>query len=135
MLGKTAVIALERLLDLGELIMEPFAWGILGLSSGYTSSDSLFDTYKQQLYIAINSLPTTGCEWNLSVSLHRIVQAQTGYVTQQPAANRQMHRSAVMLLQIMRRDWTRLRWYHGVQVARRWIEHLEIVKRKGAVED
>jgi hypothetical protein len=128
MLGKTAVIALEGLLDLGELTMEPFAWGILGLSSGYTSSDSLFDAYKQQLSIALNSLPTTGCEWNSSVSVHRIVQAQTGYVTEQSAANRQIHISAIMLLQIMRRDWTRLRWYHGVKVAKRWIEHLEIEK-------
>jgi hypothetical protein len=118
MLGKTTIIALEGLLDLGELTMEPLAWGILGLSSGYTSSDSLFDAYRQQLYTALNSLPTTGCEWNPSDSVHRIAQAQTGYVTKQSGANRQ----------IMRKDWTRLGWYHGVQVAKRWIEHLGIEK-------
>jgi hypothetical protein len=128
MLGKTTIIALEGLLDLGELTMEPLAWGILGLSSGYTSSDSLFDAYRQQLYTALNSLPTTGCEWNPSDSVHRIAQAQTGYVTKQSGANRQIHISAIMLLQIMRKDWTRLGWYHGVQVAKRWIEHLGIEK-------
>jgi hypothetical protein len=133
MLGETTVLMLERLLDLGELAIKPFAWGILGLCSGYTSSDSLFDTYRQRLHIAIDPLPTTCCESNPSIG--SIVLAKTGYVTKRPVANRQIHRSAIMLLQIMRRDWTQLRWYHGVQVARRWIEHLEIVELKRAFND
>jgi hypothetical protein len=133
MLGETTVLTLERLLDFGELAVEPFAWGILGLSSGYTSSDSLFDTYRQQLHIEIDPLPTTCCELNPSIG--SIVQAKTGYVTKRSVANRQMHRSAIMLLQIMRRDWTQLRWYHGVQVARRWIEHLEIVELERTFND
>jgi hypothetical protein len=135
MLGKTTIIVLERLLDLGELTMEPFAWGVLGLSSGYTSSDSLFDTYKQQLYIAVNLLSSTGFARNPSVSTHRIMQAQMEYARKHPAVNRQIHRSATMLLQIMRGDWTQLRWYHGVQVARRWTEHLEIISKKEQFED
>jgi hypothetical protein len=123
LLAETTVKALELLMDLGELTIEPFAWGILGLIAGYKSSDSRFDTYKQQLYVAIDSLPTPSCELNPAESAHRMVQAEMGRITQQSVAHRQMHRSAM-------KDWTQLRWFYGVQVVRRWIEHLETVESK-----
>jgi hypothetical protein len=133
MLGEITVLTQERLFGSWRISNQPFAWRLLGLSSGYTSSDSLFDTYKQQLYIAIESLPTTCCDMNPSIG--STVHARTGCVIRHSVANRQVHRSTILLLQNMRRDWTQLRWYHGVQVVRRWIEHLEIVELKEAVND
>jgi hypothetical protein len=135
MLGTATVEALEWLLDLRELAMEPFAWGILGLSSGYRSHDPLFGTYKQQLYNAINLLCTNSWESSSSVDDHRIFPAKTMNFTKSSATNQKIHESAMMLLQIIRKDWTRLRWYHGLQVVRRWIEHLDIMKWNAGVYD
>lgn len=66
-LGTTTVKAVEWLLDLGDVELEPFAWGVLGLSSGFISHDPLFIAYKQKLYTAINLLSTSSCNWSPSV--------------------------------------------------------------------
>lgn len=127
-LGTTTVKALEWLLDLGDIELEPFAWGVLGLSSGYISHDPLFIAYKQKLYTAINLLSTSSCNWSPSVDDPSNYPAKALNVTQASASKKEIHRSATMLLQIMRRDWTPLRWYHGLQVVMRWLEHLEITR-------
>jgi hypothetical protein len=126
-LGSTTVKALEWLLDLGDIELEPFVWGVLGLSSGYRSYDPLFIAYKQKLYTAINLLSTSSCNWSPSVDYSSNYPAKALNVTQGSASNKEIHRSATMLLQIMRRDWTQLRWYHGIKIVRRWFEHLEII--------
>jgi len=135
MLGETTIIILERLLNLGELAVKPFGWGIYGLSSGYVSSDPLFNSYKQQLYVAVDSLSTLCSKSDSSSGRNFIKKGQTGHIFALSIANRQVHLSATMLLQIMRKDWGRLRWYHGIQVARHWIDYLGIEEFKKEGED
>jgi hypothetical protein len=118
MLGETTISILEQLLDLGELAVEPLSWGILALSSGYISSDPLFSSHKERLCTAIESFTRRGF----------VIKTPSGCILKRSAAIRQVHCCATMLLQIMRRDWSRLRWYHGVQVAKRWIDHLGIIE-------
>lgn len=126
LLWETTISVLERLLDSGELATEPFGWGIFGLSSGCISPNPLFSTHRKHLYAGLASIKMLHSHPNCSTDQESAQKTLSGHVFTLSTANHQVRIYAKVLSQEMGRDWGRVRWYHEVQVARRWLAHLEL---------
>jgi hypothetical protein len=126
-LWNTTLLILELVTESSDLDHETFGWGLYGLCAGYihhTSwrTDSAFLSLKTRLYNALRKMPSMN-------SIHRKQHGSTtntiGQVSVLAKANREIHICANLLLQQFRSEqWRRIRWYHGVAVAQRWIENL-----------
>ncbi|KAF2243975.1 hypothetical protein BU26DRAFT_404309, partial [Trematosphaeria pertusa] len=135
LLWDATIDVLEKVLDDGDLDHEAFGWGVFGLSSGYMpappspstyslDTDPLFDIHKERLHAALLSLPSLGSPERGRAS-HAVSGAER--VNQLAKARRQVHICASLLLQRMRCEgWNRVRWWHAVAVAERWVGHLGI---------
>lgn len=129
-LWDTTVDLLEEVLATGDLDHESFGWGIFGLCAGYIypPSEAFYETFeehKHRLHEALLALPTMD-----SPSRRRdefLVKGE-GRVEVLAQANRQVHICASLVLQRFRQEgWHRIRWWHGVQVAERWVGRLGLV--------
>lgn len=128
-LWETAIAILDELLEGGELDQESFGWGIYGLASGYMhppsnnlASQNLFWLHKYRLHTALTLLP----------SMDSSVRRRNEYVVSEKTrvdglvkARKEVHLCANLLLQRFRQeDWRRVRWWHVIAVAERWIGRL-----------
>lgn len=127
-LWDTAIVVLEDIIQSGDLDHESFGWGILGLCAGYMpghwSEDSLFLAHKMRLHDALKQLPSMD-----SPGFKRdVVTANVGEkIWMLAKANREVHICANLLLQQFRREeWKRIRWYHAIAVAQRWMGRLNL---------
>jgi hypothetical protein len=128
-LWETTVQLLERMLDSGSLRYETFGWGIFGLSAGYLSSDSFFSGMKERLGDALRTLPriSTHAGERLEAEHHRLrSRSRHGRLLSLTRANRDIHICATMLLQSIRSDWNRVRWYHGIKVCEQWMAQINL---------
>ncbi|KAF2193687.1 hypothetical protein K469DRAFT_240538 [Zopfia rhizophila CBS 207.26] len=139
LLRATSIDLFSHVLDSTALSLEDFGWGIFALSSGYRPSSSLstpssssppspssagipesFGNHKSRLRAALLSLPTLTSpppSRNSSVP-------PANKINTLAKANREVHVCATMLLQAMRSDWERVRWWHLVAVVERWVRAL-----------
>lgn len=126
-LWETTIAVLESLLDASTLDYVTMGWGIYGLSTGYIGhaswrEDSPFLSFKLRLHTALRKMPTMNSTIRKEIDS---VACCGGKVEVLAKANREIHICANLLLQQFRREkWERIRWYHAIAVAQRWIEHL-----------
>jgi hypothetical protein len=125
-LWESTIAALETVIEAGNLDHETFGWGIFGFSSGYVGKpswrdDSQFLALKTRLHDALQQMPNMDAHRRRSA----ITKETGGKVEVLAKTNREIHVCANLLLQQFRREkWNRIRWYHGVAVAERWIRNL-----------
>ncbi|RAR01793.1 integral membrane protein [Stemphylium lycopersici] len=121
---ETAVAVLEEILSPGSLPQESFGWGIFGLSSGYMHPPSneltmqnTFSSYKYRLHAALLKLPSlTGAKGSEYAVREKTSTAALVKV------RREIHTCAHILLHKFRQEeWKRVRWFHVVAVAERWL--------------
>lgn len=123
-LWDTTVVLLEEVLTTGNLDHESFGWGIFGLCAGYMyppseASYEVFEEHKHRLHEALLALPKTDSPRHERAEL--VVKGDEK-VEVLARANRQVHICASLVLQRFRQeDWHRVRWWHGVKVADRWV--------------
>lgn len=132
LLWDAAVDVLEKMLEEADLDHESFGWGVFGLSSGYISAsatasvskqndDQMLEPLKQRLHDALRSLPSMTSPEHGRQS-YAVCGAER--VNQLAKARRQIHVCASLLMQKVRAEgWSRVRWWHGVAIAERWIGH------------
>ena len=126
-LWDTTVDVLEEVLATGDLDHESFGWGVLGLCAGYMyppseASYEMFEEHKHRLHEALLALPTIDSPRRKREEL--FVKGE-GRVEVLAKANRQVHICASLVLQRFRQEgWHRIRWWHGVKVAERWVQRL-----------
>lgn len=126
-LWDTTIELLEGVLATGDLDHESFGWGIWGLCAGYLYPPSealyeVFEEHKHRLHEALLALPAIDAPNRkreaLIVSGERRVEVLA-------KANRQVHICASLVLQRFRQEgWHRIRWWHGIKVADRWLTKL-----------
>lgn len=117
---------LDNILETGNLDHETFGWGIYGLSTGYMPRASWQENSK---FTSLQTRLHDGLLQMLDMDQRRkrptTPTSSGGQVEVLAKANRQIHVCANLLLQQFRREeWKKIRWYHGMAVAERWIEHL-----------
>jgi hypothetical protein len=127
-LWDTTIDVLEEVLATGDLDHESFGWGIWGMCAGYIyppseASYEVFEEQKNRLHGALLELPT----------MDAVGQKKTEVVNDEGMpgllvkANRQVHICANLVLQRFRKEgWHRIRWWHGVKVAERWVARLDL---------
>ncbi|KAJ8115519.1 hypothetical protein OPT61_g2842 [Boeremia exigua] len=126
-LWDTTVELLEDILATGDLDHESFGWGIWGLCAGYMYPPSevsyeVFEEHKHRLHEALLALPAIDSPRRRNEEL---VVSGEGRIELLVNANRQVHICASLVLQRFRQEgWHRIRWWHGVKVADRWISKL-----------
>lgn len=125
-LWDATIDVLEEVLATGDLDHESFGWGIWGMCAGYMyppseASYEVFEEHKHRLHGALLALPTmdaTRRRNSEAVKDERSVEFLA-------KANRQVHICASLVLQRFRQEgWRRIRWWHGVKIAERWIARL-----------
>ncbi|KAH6633240.1 hypothetical protein C7974DRAFT_168025 [Boeremia exigua] len=138
-LWDTTVELLEEVLATGDLDHESFGWGIWALCAGYVyphseTSYEMFEEHKHRLHEALLALPALDSPRR---KREELVVPGEGKVEVLAKANRQVHICASLVLQRYRQEgWHRIRWWHGIKVADRWIARLgmgneaELVDRK-----
>ena len=141
-LWDTTIDVLEEVLATGDLDHESFGWGIWGLCAGYMyppseASYEMFEEHKYRLHEALLALPTIDSPRRRREEL--MVKGE-GRVEVLAKANRQVHICATLVLHRFRQEgWHRIRWWHGVKVAERWVARLglmdEMKLADGEVED
>jgi hypothetical protein len=123
-LWETIITVLEEILARGSLPQEAFGWGIFGLSPGYMhapgndlNAENLFEKHKYRLRAALLALPSMDGRRRSEY----IVSEKTN-ITTLVKARRECHTIAHLLLHRFRQEqWRRVRWFHVVSVAERWI--------------
>ncbi len=126
-LWETTVELLEGVLVTGDLDHESFGWGIWGLCAGYMyppseASYEVFEEHKHRLHEALLALPSLDSPRRRDQEL---VVSGEGKIEMLANVNRQVHICASLVLQRFRQEgWHRIRWWHGVKVADRWIAKL-----------
>lgn len=129
-LWDATVDVLEEVLSTGDLDHESFGWGIWGLCAGYMcppseASYEVFIEQKHRLHEALLALPTKAA----STQRNSEGVKGEGRVEFLAKANRQAHICASLVLQRFRQEgWHRIRWWHGVKVAERWIARLGLTE-------
>jgi hypothetical protein len=123
---------MEDTIRSGDLSLEAFGWGMFGLSAGHINhttwtKDSYFLMHKTRLHDALLQLPSM----DSPNSRGDEVFSRGGDRIQSLAkVNRQVYTCGHLLLQQFRReDWKRIRWFHGIAVAQRWMGSLGIMPR------
>ncbi|KAF2025882.1 hypothetical protein EK21DRAFT_103589 [Setomelanomma holmii] len=107
-LWSTTVDLLESMISTGDLDHETF-------------EDSLLLAHKTRLHDAHLKMPCMDGSFRREKRSLR----SRGQVDVLAKANREAHVCATLLLQRFRReDWTRIRWFHGVQVVVKLTEHV-----------
>ncbi|KAJ4989718.1 hypothetical protein SVAN01_04748 [Stagonosporopsis vannaccii] len=126
-LWDTTVELLEGVLATGDLDHESFGWGIWGLCAGYLyppseASYEVFEEHKHRLHEALLALPTVDSPMRKREGL---VVSGENRVEVLANANRQVHICASLVLQRFRQEgWHRIRWWHGIKIAERWMTKL-----------
>lgn len=127
-LWDTTIDILEGVLATGDLDHESFGWGIWGLCAGYMyppseASYEVFEEHKHRLHEALLALPTMDSTRRKKTELGK----GEGRVELLAKANRQVHICASLVLQRFRQEgWHRIRWWHGMKVAERWVARLDL---------
>jgi hypothetical protein len=125
-LWDTTVEVLESTIGTGDLDHETFGWGIFGLGAGYIGhaswqEDSTFLAHKTRLHDALLKMPSM----DAPMRREKLSLKSGGHVDILAKANREIHICANLLLQRFRREeWRRIRWFHGVAIAQKWLGHL-----------
>jgi hypothetical protein len=125
-----AIEVLDIVLNSGGLDYETLGWGLYGLSAGHMVSASRRKaspilSYKKRLYEALRKMPSMNSMARKDLDS---IACCGGKIEVLAKSNREIHICANLLLQHFRRDgWRRIRWYHAVAVAKRWIDHLGLV--------
>jgi hypothetical protein len=126
-LWNTTISVLETVLESGDLHHEIFGWGVIGLCAGYIGhshwrEDSPFLSLKTRLHDALKKMPSMDSTYRKTKDGVASAGGMVGYLAK---TNREIHVCANLLLQQFRREeWKRIRWYHAVAVAQKWIENL-----------
>jgi hypothetical protein len=126
-LWNTTIELLEMILVSCQLHHEMFGWGIIGLCAGYIGhshwrEDSEFVALKGRLHDALKAMPSMDSPYRKNKESVTNAGGALEYLARN---NRAIHVCANLLLQQFRREeWSRIRWYHAVAVAERWIENL-----------
>ncbi|KAF2830845.1 hypothetical protein CC86DRAFT_283953 [Ophiobolus disseminans] len=126
-LWDATLVALREILEIGNLDHETFGWGILGLSAGYMDKpfwkdNTEFLSLKNRLRDALMQMPNMDTPKQKKSAFTMGPGGKIGIFSK---TNRDIHVYANLLLQQFKREeWARIRWYHGVAVVERWIEHL-----------
>jgi hypothetical protein len=129
-LWDTTVDLLEEMIRSGDLSLEAFGWGMFGLSIGYTNhilwnEDTEYLANKTRLHDALVQLPSMDSTKSRGDTL---VVRGGDRIQSIARVNRQVYTCGHLLLQQFRReDWKRIRWFHGVAVAQRWMGSLGFV--------
>jgi hypothetical protein len=136
-LSETTIQVLEMLLNTDDIDYIIMGWGVYGLSAGYmgqaSREDSPFLSYKSRLHDALQKMPTM-----TSTSRKEIdnVASCGGKPQVLAKANREIHICANLMIQQFRREeWTRIRWYHMIAVAQRWLDHLGLKAGEASIKD
>lgn len=134
MLMGTTTELLERIALSDGLGFEEWAWGVYGLCAGYTNPDQGFLTQKLRLHTALQALPDLheGIQRTDSGDLEpqkHLTPAER--INELTLANRHVHTCSTLLLQEIKRDWSRVRWYHAIKVCEGWINHLGLTSTFG----
>ncbi|KAH9861191.1 hypothetical protein IAQ61_010928 [Plenodomus lingam] len=125
-LWMSTLAVLEELLETNKLDIETVSWGIVGLCAGYMVKvqDQDFQSYKTRLSNALRLMPSLdwpgqGSQWDS----YRGYMSSTGTTVRVLATARsEIHACTIMLLQrFANEEWKKIRWYHGIAVAERWI--------------
>jgi hypothetical protein len=124
-LSETTIEVPEILLNTADLDYITMGWGIYGLSAGYmehTSREkSPFLSFKFRLHDALQKMPTIDSTTRKEIDS---VACYGGDIAMLAQANREIHICAnLMLQQFRRKEWKRIRWYHMIAVAQRWLDH------------
>lgn len=128
-LWDTTVELLEMALATGDLDHESFGWGIWALCAGYMYPPSeaayeMFEEHKHRLHEALLALPAIDSPMRQREELAVSGESRVEVLAK---ANRQVHICASLILQRFRQEgWHRIRWWHGVKVADRWIAKLRL---------
>jgi hypothetical protein len=126
-LWNTTIEVLEMILVSCQLHHEMFGWGIIGLCAGYIGhshwrEDSEFVALKGRLHDALKAMSSIDSLYRKNKESVANAGGALEYLARN---NRAIHVCANLLLQQFRREeWSRIRWYHAVAVAERWIENL-----------
>jgi hypothetical protein len=124
MLWETTCLLLETMLDSNAPPLEYFGWAVYGLASGYIDPGSIFLLHKQRLHAALMSLPSLNKAQEKILGGEAVFRTSTGKIHTVVTANRSVHICAVMLVQTMKRDWGRVRWFHVISICERWLRHV-----------
>jgi hypothetical protein len=120
--------------DWGTLGIEAFGWGAWGLSAGYLEPDQLFLSHRVRLHNALTALLTLKNK-GLEEGSWAVKVTPAGTVHTQATASRSVHICATMLLQSMRKDWSRVRWGHAVKICKRWMGNLGLLSEDEPMQD
>jgi hypothetical protein len=126
-LWNTTLSILELITEQNDFDHETFGWGIYGLCAGYIhhsswKADTSFLSLKMRLYDALRKMPSMNPTHQKQ---HGSSTSIVGQVSVLAKANLEVHICANLHLQQFRgEEWRRIRLYHGVAVAQRWIEKL-----------
>ena len=131
LLWDTTTRLLETIIDSHNLSLESFGWGAMGLAAGFIEADELVSSHKQRLHTALTSLPTL----TERTSAIQIGTAPDGRTHSLGSATRTTHTYAKLLVEEMRKDWSRIRWAHVVLVVERWVGHLGLGTEEGRAEE
>ncbi|KAF1941295.1 hypothetical protein EJ02DRAFT_348045 [Clathrospora elynae] len=124
-LWEITIIVLEDILARGSLEQESFGWGIFGLSAGYIDPPAndltihnLFTNHKDRLHAALSSLPSLDPGRRRS----EYVVSEKTQIGALVRARREIHTCGHILLHTFRQaQWRRVRWWHAIATAERWI--------------
>jgi hypothetical protein len=128
-LWESAISALEKAIETGDLGHEILGWGVFGLSAGYIShaswrEDSLFLSLKTRLHSGLLQIQSMNARGENKSGSTRGAGEGIKILAR---ANREVHVCAHLLLQQFKREeWKRIRWYNAVAVAQKWINHLKL---------
>jgi hypothetical protein len=126
-LWHTTLSVLHIVLRTGEIDHVTFGWGIFGLCAGYIGhssqvTDVYFLSLKTRLHNALRQFPSMDAKYGRTEVNSTSGNAKVILLTK---TNREIHICATLLLQLFKREeWTRIKWYHAVAVAQRWVEYL-----------
>lgn len=128
-LWETTITLLEQLLETEDLDQESFAWGIFGLASGYMHPPAstlapcnLVSQHKNRLHAALTSLPSMDSS---ARNRNEYMVSESTKIRVLVKARKEIHLCAnLLLLQFREEDWRRVRWWHTIAVAERWIGRL-----------
>lgn len=128
-LWRMTVSIIETITRTGEIDHVNLGWGIYGMCAGHVGyaskrEEEAFLSLKDRLHFALRLLPSMDAPIRREDD-----QARLSGNSVMPIAtlNREIHITANLHLQQFRREnYARIRWYHGIAVASRWIQHLRL---------
>ncbi|KAF1833692.1 hypothetical protein BDW02DRAFT_372225 [Decorospora gaudefroyi] len=134
-LWTTTITILEDILARGSLPQESFGWGIFGLAAGYIHPPSpsndlttrnLFSNQKYRLHAALSKLPSLD-----GAKRSEYVVSEKTKIAELVRTRREIHTCGHIILDEVRKEgWARVRWLHAMAVAERWIGAFGLMPQK-----